>query len=64
VKAKQSIEALPKTSFALSRCKISNAMGFGDLLSRSAKHIGAQDGDYGGGAKVGRGKTQLICRYL
>ena len=48
----------PKTLFALSRCRIPKAKGFGDLLSRSPVHAGSQDGeDYGGDAAARRGKT-------
>jgi hypothetical protein len=51
-------EALPKTLFALSRCRIPKTKGSEDLLSRSPVHTGARDGEgYGGGAAVRRSKT-------
>jgi hypothetical protein len=41
----------PKTLFALSRCRITRARDFGDLLSCSPVHAGVQDGvDYSGSA--------------
>jgi hypothetical protein len=60
----QSREALPKTLFALSRHKIPNANGSGDMLSRSPVHAGARDGEgYRGSAAARRGKNPrfLIC---
>ena len=54
----QSHRALPKTLFALSRCRTPKAKGSGDLLSRSPVHADARDGeDYGGGAAARGGKT-------
>ena len=50
-KLEESRERFPKTLFTLSRCRISKARGFGDLLSLSQMHVGNGDGvDYGGGA--------------
>jgi hypothetical protein len=48
----------PKTLFALFRCRILKAKGFGDLLSCSSAHADARDGEgYGGGTAARRGKT-------
>jgi hypothetical protein len=49
---------LPKTLFALSRCRIPKAKGSGDLLSHLPVHAGARDGEgYSGDAATRRGKT-------
>jgi hypothetical protein len=37
------VKHFPKTLFALSRCRIPKAKGFGDLLSDSTVHVGARD---------------------
>ena len=55
----------PKTLFALSRCRIPKAKGFGDLLSRSPVHAGTRDGeDCGGGAAARGGKTLTQIRSI
>jgi hypothetical protein len=52
-------ECFPKTLFALSRCRISKAKGFGDLLSRSQMHVGGRDEENcDGGTVVNRGKSE------
>jgi hypothetical protein len=40
--SEQSRRSLPKTLFAISRCKIAEDNGSGDLLSRSQMHIDEQ----------------------
>ena len=57
-RASSRAERFPKTLFALSRCRIAEDDGSGDLLSRSPVHADDRDGvDYSGGAVEGRGKT-------
>src|SRR5438105_4415377 len=59
----QSCERFPKTLFVLSRCRISKAIGFRDMLSQSQMHINARDGvDYGGGTtKRMRQNLDVLC---
>ena len=58
-------ERFPKTLFALSRCRIVEDDGSGDLLSRSTVHADDRDGvDYSGGATGGRGKALVFCFSL
>jgi hypothetical protein len=52
------VRTLPKTLFALSRCRISKAMGSGDLLSQSQMHVDGRDEEnYDDNAVVSRGKN-------
>jgi hypothetical protein len=61
----QSREALSKILFTLSRCRISNAKGFEDLLSRLPVHAGVRDGEgYHGGAAARKGKNlRFWCTF-
>ena len=55
----------PKTLFALSRCRIPKAKGFGHLLSCSPVYTGARDReDYGGGAAARGGKPPTKIRSI
>jgi hypothetical protein len=52
------MRTLPKTLFALFKCRISKAKGSGDLLSRSQMHVGGRDEEnYEDGAVVNRGES-------
>lgn len=58
-------ERFPKTLFALSRRRIAEDDGSGDLLSQSSVHADNQDGvDYGGGATARGGKNPSSNRSV